>query len=153
MPHADNQQIIADGKITLYQRDDVKDAPWQRRIRIKGYSGYVRRSTGESDFDRAKEASLQILGELNQRAARSLPPLRKKTFAEIAAAFLSDAETRWREGRNSEGCYSILKSTITRYLIPFFGNRDITLIQKKDLIAYRACGQALRVSGPGRADS
>ena len=87
MAHAQNQQTIADGQITLYQRDDVKDARWQCRIRIKGHSGYVRRSTGQIDFDRAREASLQILGELNQRAAQSLP-LRKKTFAEIAASFL-----------------------------------------------------------------
>lgn len=148
MPHAQNQRTIADGQITLYQRDDVKDALWQCRIRIKGHSGYIRRSTGETEFDRARESSLQILGELNQRAAQSLP-LRKKTFAEIAASFLRDAETRWREGRNSEGRYLILKGTIQRYLIPWFGNRDITLIQKKDLLAYRAWRQAYWITGPG----
>ena len=148
MAHAQNQQTIANGQITLYQRDDVKDARWQCRIKIKGHSGYVRRSTGEIDFDRAKDAALLILGELNQRVAQALP-LRKKTFAEIASSFLKDAETRWREGRNSEGRYSILKGTIQRYLIPYFGNRDITLIQKKDLMAYRAWRQSYWITGPG----
>ncbi|GLI94386.1 tyrosine-type recombinase/integrase [Methylocystis echinoides] len=148
MAHAENQQVIANGQITLYLRDDVKTPQWQCRIKIKGHSGYVRRSTGETDLDRAKEVALQILGELNQRVTQNLP-LKRKTFAEIAAAFLKDAETRWKEGRNSEGRYRILKGTIQRYLIPYFGNCDITLIQKKDLMAYRTWRQAYWVTGPG----
>ena len=148
MAHADNQQVIANGQITLYLRDDVKTPQWQCRFKIRGHSGYVRRSTGESDLDRAKEVSLQILGELNQRVTQNLP-LKRKTFSEIAAAFLKDAETRWKEGRNSEGRYVLIKGTVQRYLVPYFGNRDITLIQKKDLMAYRAWRQAYWVTGPG----
>lgn len=87
MAHAQNQQIIANGKITLYQRDDVRDGRWHCRIKMKGHSGYVRRSTGEIEFEPAKEAALLILGELNQCVAQSLP-LRKKTFAEVAATAL-----------------------------------------------------------------
>jgi CO dehydrogenase/acetyl-CoA synthase alpha subunit len=34
MPHALQQYVIADGKITLYQRDDVKDGIWQCRMTI-----------------------------------------------------------------------------------------------------------------------
>ena len=55
MPHALHQYVIADGKITLYQRDGVKDDIWQCRIIIKGNRGYVRRSTGETSLDKAKE--------------------------------------------------------------------------------------------------
>ena len=148
MAHAGNQQTIANGQITLYVRDDVKRPQWQCRIKVKGHSGYVRRSTGETDLDRAKEVALQILGELNQRVTQNLP-LKRKTFAEVAAGFLKDAETRWKEGRNSEGRYQILKGTLQRYLIPYFGNCDITLIQKKDLMAYRTWRQAYWVTGPG----
>ena len=73
MAHADNQVKIADGRITLYQRDDVKDGQWQCRMSVKGHKGYVRRSTGETDLDKAKERSLQILGELHQRMVQNLP--------------------------------------------------------------------------------
>ena len=41
MAYANNKQTIADGRITLYQRDDVKDAIWQCRITVKGVRGYV----------------------------------------------------------------------------------------------------------------
>jgi integrase len=148
MAHAANQVKIADNKITLYQRDDVKDAQWHCRMMVAGYKGYVRRSTGTADLDRAKERSLQILGELNQRQSQNLP-IRRKTFAEVAASFLRDCETRWKEGRNSQGRYEIMKGTITRYLMPYFGKRDITLVQKKDLMDYRAWRQSYWVTGPG----
>jgi len=149
MAHAANQVQIANGRITLYQRDDVKDGVWQCHMSVKGHKGYVRRSTGETDLDKAKERSLQILGELHQRVAQSLP-LGKKTFAEVAAGYLRDAETRMNEGRNSAGRYSIIKGTLQRYLVPYFGKRDITLLQKKDLMDYRAWRQAYWVTGPGK---
>lgn len=93
MAHAENQVQIANGRITLYLRDDVKDGVWQCRMSVKGHKGYVRRSTGETDLEKAKERSLQILGELNQRQTQNLP-IKKKSFAEVAASFLRDAETR-----------------------------------------------------------
>jgi hypothetical protein len=106
MPHALHQYVIADGKITLYQRDDVKDGIWQCRMTIKGNRGYVRRSTGETNLEKAKEVSLQILGELKQRKAQNLP-MTRKTFAEVAAGYLRDAQTRLQEGRNSAGIQQI----------------------------------------------
>jgi len=52
MAHADNQVKIADGRITLYQRDDVKDGQWQCRMSVKGHKGYPARS----DFGSEAEA-------------------------------------------------------------------------------------------------
>ncbi len=127
MPHALQQHVIADGKITLYQREDVKVGLWHCRMIVKGHRGYVRRSTGETDLEKAKEVSLQILGELKQRKSQNLP-MTRKTFAEVAAGYLKDAQTRMKEGRNSAGRYAIIKGTVQRYLARYFGNRDITLI-------------------------
>lgn len=76
MAHALQQHVIADGKITLYLREDVKNPVWQCRMIINGHRGYVRRSTGEPLLEKAKEVSLQILGELNQRKVQNLPMTR-----------------------------------------------------------------------------
>jgi len=152
MVHASNQVKIADGRITLYQRDDVKDGVWQCRMSVKDHKGYIRRSTGKSDLDAAKDVALQLLGELNQRKSQNLP-LNRKTFAEVAAGYLKDAETRKNEGRNSAGRHAVIKGTLQRYLVPYFGKRDITLIQKKDLIDYRAWRQAYWVTGPGKDEA
>jgi hypothetical protein len=44
MAHAQNMTSIGDGRIKLYQRDDVKNAVWQCRIKMKGYRVPIRRA-------------------------------------------------------------------------------------------------------------
>jgi hypothetical protein len=136
MADATNQVKILGGKVTLYQRDDVKVPIRQCRITAKGVRGYIHRSTGERDLEVAKERALQILGELTQREKQNLP-LRKKTFREVAAPFLQHARTQTLEGRKSKGRFNVMESTLRLYGIPFFGNRDISLIRKKDVIDCR----------------
>ena len=50
MAHAQNMTSIGDGRIKLYQRDDVKNAVWQCRIKMKGYRVPIRRTRGD-EFD------------------------------------------------------------------------------------------------------
>ena len=152
MAHAANQVKIADDRITLYQRDDVKNGLWHCRITMKGVRGYIRRSTGKTDYNDAKTVAIKILGELELREKQN-QPLRPQTFKVVAAAYLRDALTRHKEGRNSEGRYNLIKGTLNRYLVPYFGKRDITLIQKKDIIAYRQWRQDYWLTGPGKDDT
>ena len=152
MAHANNQIKIADGRITLYQRDDVKDGLWHCRITMKGIRGYIRRSTGKSELDAAKTVAIKILGELELRDKQN-QPLRPQKFKAVATAFLKDAHTRFKEGRNSEGRYVLIKGTLNRYLVPYFGKRDITLIQKKDIVAFRQWRQDYWITGPGKDDT
>ena len=42
------------------------------RMSLKWHRGYIRRSTQETNIERAKEVSLQILGELRQRPNQML---------------------------------------------------------------------------------
>ncbi len=39
MAYANNKVVIADGRITLYQREDVKDPVWQCRIAMNDVRG------------------------------------------------------------------------------------------------------------------
>ena len=151
MAYANNRQTIADGRITLYQRDDVKDAIWQCRITVKGVRGYVKRTTGEKDFNKAAILAIKLLGEIDHRIV-SDQPLSPSTFKAVAGQFIKAAKTRMDEGRSSEGRYHLIKGTLQRYFLPYFGKRDITMIKKKDLIEYRAWRQAYWISGPGLAD-
>jgi len=151
MVYANNRQTIADGRITLYQRDDVKDAIWQCRITVKGVRGYVKRTTGEKDFHKAAIVAIKLLGEIDHRII-SDQPLSPSTFKAVAGQFIKAAKTRMDEGRSSEGRYLLIKGTLQRYFLPYFGKRDITMIKKKDLVEYRAWRQAYWISGPGLAD-
>ena len=46
MAHAKDQVSIADGQITLYRRDDVRDALWQCRIKMKSHWGLYKALDG-----------------------------------------------------------------------------------------------------------
>lgn len=141
--------IIADGSITLFLRDENKDPRWQASIKLPNQKQVVQRSTGERDLQRAKHVALAILGELNQRIAQNLP-LRTKTFGEVAGYYLNEAETLFLEGRKSVGRFDIVRGTLRRYLLPYFGRKDIVAIHRKDLMEYRAWRQAYWVTGPGK---
>lgn len=151
MAHAEQQVTIANGRITLYRRDDVKAGIWQMRLRMRGVRGYIRRSTGESEIAQASAVAMEILGEIKQRHKQHLP-LTAKKFSEVASGYLRDAETRWKEGRSSTGRFLLIRGVLARYLVPYFGHRDIAVIQKKDLIAYRQWRQAYWTTGPGVKD-
>ena len=148
MAHAQNMTSIGDGRIKLYQRDDVKNAVWQCRIKMKGYRVPIRRTTEETDFERAKERAFQILGELNQRVGQNLP-LKKRSFDEIAESYLKIVETETKERRKSPGRQAIITGTLRRYLTPYFGKRDISTINKRDFLEYRTWRQDYWISGPG----
>jgi len=151
LAHAENQIKVGDGNILLYQRDDVESLIWQIRIKLPNQKNYIRRSTGVTDFEKAKEKAFQIYGEIIQRDRQNLP-FGRKTFAEIAKSYAKDAETRMKEGRNSEGRHKVIEGTLRRYLNPFFGKKDISLINKKDFIDYRAWRQIYWSAGPGKDD-
>ena len=140
---------IADGAIKLYLRDESKDPRWQAHIKLNGDDKGIQRSTGERDLERAKHAALAILGELNHRISQNIP-LRSKTFSEVAAIYLQEAERLYIEGRKSQGRYDIIRGTLRRYLLPYFGKRDITAIHRKDLMDYRVWRQNYWLSGPGK---
>lgn len=149
MVHAKNQTKILGGQITLYQRDDLKDATWHMRVRIEGHKGYVRRATRETSLAKATDKALLIYGELNERKAQSIP-LQKKNFAEIADSFAREAKSRMEEGRSSAGRYEIVVGTLNRYLLPYFGKMDINYIQPKDMLAYRQWRLNYYITGPGK---
>lgn len=151
MAYANNKQIIAGGRITLYQREDVMDTIWQCRIRAKGVRDYVKRTTGKKDFREACVVAIKLLGEIEHRI-KSDQPLRPSTFKAVAGLYLKNAKTRMEEGRSSAGRYNLIKGTLQRYLLPYFSKRDITMIKKKDLNDYRAWRQAYWTTGPGVAD-
>jgi hypothetical protein len=129
----------------------VKEATWQCRITVKGVRGYVKRTTGEKDFHKAAIVAIKLLGEIEHRIVTD-QPLSPSTFKAVAGQFIKAAKTRMDEGRSSEGRYLLIKGTLQRYFLPYFGKRDITMIKKKDLIEYRAWRQAYWISGPGLAD-
>ena len=148
MAYARNTTSLSEGRIKLYQRNDVKDELWHCAIRMNGHRAPIRRSTNETDFEKAKERAFRIMGELDQRVGQNLP-LKKRSFEDISESYLKIVETETKEKRKSKGRSDIITGTLNRYLKPYFGKRDISSITKRDFLEYRAWRQTYWISGPG----
>ena len=149
MAHAEDKIRINNGKITLYHRDDVKDGLWHCRFHVKGHRGYIRRSTAETDLERAKLAAARHYTEVEVRQQNNLP-VKKQYFAQVAQSFMKEVDRSTAERRKCVGRSNVIKGTLNRYLIPYWGKRDITHIQKADLIAYRQWRKDYWITGPGK---
>ena len=57
------------------------------------------------------------------------------------------------EGKRSAGRHELIKGNLKLYLLPYFGNKDIALIQRKDLITYRKWRQDFWITGPAKANA
>ena len=68
--------------ITLYQRGDVQDFVWHMRIKLEDEKKYIRQSTKEADFDKAKEIALERYRELKVLQKHGFP-LFAKSFSEV----------------------------------------------------------------------
>jgi len=120
---------LEDGRITLYLREETKDPIWQARFKVADHRGYIRKSTGETDYDKAKARSYEMLITYEQRALHNLP-VKRKSFKDIAILYYQKMELEHKEGRRSEGNLRVKRNTIFRYLIPYFGKRDINILKK-----------------------
>ena len=94
---------LHDGKIVLYQRDDVQSAVWHARMSFpKQHKGYVHRSTNKTDLEEAKLSALMLYAEFTQRLQQNLP-VKRVTFRAVASLFAQDAHRRHTEGIRSIG--------------------------------------------------
>lgn len=138
----------AEGRIYLYLRDETKDPIWQVRLKIKNERGFIRKSTGEIDFEKAQKRSFEMLVYYEQRVENNLP-LSSKAFKDIALLFYQKMRTEFDAGNRSEGNLRVKRNTIFRYLIPYFDKRDMNLITKRDIDKYKSWRKEYWISGPG----
>ena len=148
MAHARDQIKLAGGRITLYKRDDVKDGIWHCRIKMPSVKTYVRRSTGEIDFDKASEKSFEIFGELKERERNNLP-LGKRLFNEISKSYFNGIEIDFKNKKISKTRYRFIESVIRLYFNQYFGMRDIGRIHQSDVTNYRRWRMNYWIDGPG----
>jgi integrase len=147
--YAKNQIKINSGKITLYQREDVADGIWHCRFKIKGHKGYIRRSTGQIDRELANDSAIAHCAEAEFRQKNDIP-IKRQTFTQLAMGYLKVVEREFREKQKSEGRYTLIKGTLDRYLIPYWGKRDVTQLSKQDIATYLEWRKDYWITGPGK---
>ena len=73
---------LEDGRITLYLREETKGPIWQVRFKVAQHRGYIRKSTGETNYEKAKLRSYEMLISYEQRVLNNLP-VKTNSFKEF----------------------------------------------------------------------
>ena len=109
-----NQTELDDG-VVMYQSQDAQKKNWYVRILLRR-GGYVRRSLKTTNVDRARRKAYSIADEVREREHFGLSHSRV-TFAAASSAYL-----RSIEGKRSSHRIDQINTTLTRYLLPYFGH-------------------------------
>ena len=115
------------GTLLVYQRE--RSAIWQCRFKVDGV--WQRASTKERDLKRAKEAAKKLLITAEIRKEQNMPVLTRR-FKDVAKLAMAKMQQRLKEG-TGKVAFNDYIAIINAYLIPAFGNRLITNIDKAAL--------------------
>jgi len=124
---------LLDGKITLYIRE--KSAYWQARFTMPN-GEYIRLSTGHYDLEQAKIQSV-ILFETLKVKVRLGTPLRIKTFGDVARLVLKEICASKQQNKHKK-IYRDYVFVIQKYLLPFFGKKEIIALTADDIHEFEA---------------
>ena len=121
----------------------MHECPFPKNIR----AGFAARQT-KTNLEEAKLSAVMLYAEFTQRLEQNLP-VKRVTFWEIASLFIQDAHRRHTEGIRSIGRTEVIAGTLRRYLVPYFGDKDIAAINKRDVMNYRQWRKDFYITGEG----
>jgi integrase len=124
----ENKHVFRDGRIVLYTRKD--GGVYHARLSVDGVGDYVTKTTKERTLDRAREFAENLFDDLRYRV-RHGESIGVQTFRTIW--------DRWYKAHKvglSEHRARYIVGTANRYLIPFFGMKQVGEINDKLIAAY-----------------
>lgn len=92
----------------------------------------IDRGTGEADLEQAKAEAHKIYAELTSKVERG-ERVSKKTFRSLLTEYLAYLDTKRATGGITQAAYDGAETTLSRYYLPFFEDRDIGAITHRDL--------------------
>ena len=124
-----NQQRIYGGKITLYQLSGLYSQNWHMRFKSPVEDGkYVRKSTKTEDFSEATGFAIEEYDRLRVRShlgikadGVTLPMLAEKFDPQMSGV---------------AGTVKIKRNIMKKYLLPYFGKKDLYAIDEGDIWGY-----------------
>ena len=150
-----NQQLLENGKVTLYQRViRGKVCPvWNCNINIPNYKR-IRESLQTESFSEAKLLSLQRYKLYIARCEEGMLIRPISSFSEIVKSFLRKQENDTLPNKTSKTKHRDSSSNFNNYFIPFFKKFRIQLINNETIneyIKWRKQKNAVRTGKPTNA--
>ena len=135
MERLQQEYTLRGGRIILYTRAADRHGLWQARFRIGTERTLIRRSTKTADLAEAKRTAEELYDELTYKQ-RHNERLTDKTFKQLANDYILKVERETLEGRLSEGRLGLIKGTLRRYLLPYFGKKLLNDLTAADFTDY-----------------
>jgi integrase len=123
---------LRDGELVLFHRP--RSRIWQCRYKDPTTGKWVSYTTGKRSLTAAAEAAGNLYDEARYRIKMGLAPT-KRSFADIATATLTELRAELAAGTGKK-IYVDYCAVIERYLIPFFGNKQLQGIKHPDVAAF-----------------
>ena len=122
---------LVPSKLTLYRR--TRSGKWQCRYKLKNGDWY-RESTKESDLNEAKDIAFRLYYSAEERVRNNLPQ-NTRNFKHVAGLAKIRMEEELEAG-TGKVVYKDYIRVINKYLVPFFGKRQVSSIRVIDLQEY-----------------
>jgi hypothetical protein len=109
---------------SVYRREGTTN--WWVRFSVKG-EGQIRRSLETSDEAEAKRKAHEVWYEAQYRSRNGLKA-KSCSFAKVAEEFITLVEREAQRGERPAYQSRDIPPVVRRYLIPFFGSKDVSAI-------------------------
>lgn len=119
---------IRDGEVVLFKRS--RSRIWQCRFKLDDQRWY-RQTTGHATLARAVESAGKLYDQARFAQQMGLTPTRK-SFSQIAN-FAVEEMRRERAAGTGKKIYDDYIQVIERYLVPFFGERQLQTLTHRDI--------------------
>jgi len=148
VPLSDEAFYLEDKKIYVYKRNGCGGI-FHCRIRFKEKKGYVRKSLWTSDKEEAKREAEKLYRDLKYNIERGISISGKK-FSKICEEYLTYLAEQVVIGKSKEKKLKDYTLIANRYLIAYFGKREIKSIIGKDIELFRDWREKYWITGPGK---
>ena len=128
---------LLNGVLTLFKRK--RSQQWQCRFKLSNGNWHTA-STGTDDLASAKVQAIAIYEATKAKTNAGLAVLRK-TFRQVALAEVVNMK-KMLENNTGKSTYRDYTFAINKYLIPFFGSKEIESITADDLADFEAWREA-----------
>lgn len=131
---------------TVFKRYD--NGTYAMRFTLEGH-GQIRIGLRTRDLAEAHRLAERKYMEAEIRAEQGLV-LGVASFDKLAQEYVTELEADADDDPQKHKRYRYAKGVVDRYLVPFFGRKNISAIQYKDLVDYTAWRKTYWTTGPGK---
>ena len=126
-----NVHYLRDGELVVYRRE--RSRVWQCRFKLYSNAWY-RTSTRKTDLEYAKQSASELYDEARYRERLGIAVVQRK-FSEIARATVDELSRDLAAGAGKK-IYADYIGIITKYFVPFFGERYLQNIKHHDITEF-----------------